>query len=90
MPHGPIRKYYKGLYVGLDRWDGCDFFLPAQNLGIIVTQRVYETLKKDKVFNINLVNLAEIETSEFTVNVAMQKRNNGEEKIWWQSSGKGS
>ena len=26
FPDAPLVKYYKGLYVGLDKWDGSDFF----------------------------------------------------------------
>ncbi|QQS28144.1 MAG: hypothetical protein IPM47_14890 [Sphingobacteriales bacterium] len=65
VPNAPLGKYYKGLHVGLDKWDGSDFFLPEKYFGTIVTNRVAEVLKKNKITNVRLENLAEIETSDF-------------------------
>jgi hypothetical protein len=65
VPNGPLGKYYKGLHVGLDRWDGSDFFLPEEYFGIIITSRVATVLKKNKLTNIRLENLVEIETPDF-------------------------
>lgn len=67
VPNAPLGKYYKGLYVGLDKWDGSDFFLPEKYFGIIMTSRVAEVLKKSKFTNIKLVNLGEIETPDFAL-----------------------
>lgn len=67
VPNGPVSKYYKGLHVGLNKWDGNDFFLPEKYFGIITTQRAAEVLKKNKLTNIRLENLAEIETSDFAL-----------------------
>lgn len=72
VPNGPMGRYYKGLYVGLDEWDGSDFFIPEKNFGIIITSKAAEVLKKNKLTNIRLVNLKEIEIDEFTVQVAMK------------------
>jgi hypothetical protein len=74
-PNGPIVKYYKGLYVGLDTWDGSDFFLPEKNLGTVVTKRVVDILKKHKLTNIRFENLADIEISASTVQVAIENQN---------------
>ena len=77
LPEATLEKYYKGLYVGLDKWDGADFFLSAGYMGIIVTERVSDALKDSKL-NVNFKNLAEFESSEFDVNVHINsmKRNN--------------
>lgn len=67
VPNAPLSKYYKGLHVGLDEWDGSDFFLPEKYFGIIITSRAAEVLKKNKLTNIRLENLAEIETPSFAL-----------------------
>src|SRR5437773_5414196 len=28
VPNGPLSKFYKGYHIGLNEWDGRDFFLP--------------------------------------------------------------
>jgi len=65
VPNGPLGKYYKGLYIGLDKWDGCDFFLPEDYYGIVTTSRVAEVLKKEKLTNIRLENLKDISVMVF-------------------------
>ncbi|MEM6738420.1 MAG: DUF1629 domain-containing protein [Bacteroidota bacterium] len=70
VPSGPVSKYYKGLYVGLDKWDGSDFFLPSKNFGIIVTKNAMNAIKKEKLTNVAFKNLAEIETPEFALQTA--------------------
>lgn len=67
VPNAPLGKYYKGLHVGIDTWDESDFFLPEKYFGIIITGRAAEILKKNKLTNIRLENLREIETSEFAL-----------------------
>jgi len=67
VPEGPLGKYYKGLYVGLDKWDGSDFFLPENYFGAIVTKKAADILKKTKLTNIRLENLADIETPDFAL-----------------------
>lgn len=67
VPNGPLSKYYKGLPIGLDKWDGSDFFLPERNFGTVVTSKAAEVLKKNKLTNIRLENLAEIETPDFAL-----------------------
>jgi len=67
VPQGPLGKYYKGFPVGLDKWDESDFFLPDKNFGTIVTQKVMELFKKNKITNTIFRNLAEIEISVFDV-----------------------
>ena len=67
VPEGPLGKYYRGLYVGLDEWDGSDFFLPEKNFGTVITNRAAGILKKNKFTNIRLENLADIETPDFAL-----------------------
>ncbi len=67
VPNGSISKYYKGLYVGLDKWDGSDFFIPEGTLYIIITEKVMQIVKKYKVTNIILQNLAEYEVAEYAL-----------------------
>lgn len=64
---GPTGKYLKGLYVGLDQWDGSDIFLPNANFSIIVTRKTMEALQLAKISNIVFHNLGEIETPSFGV-----------------------
>ena len=61
VPTGPICTYYKGLYIRLDQWDGADFFVPEKTIGIVVTRRTAEILKKNKITNMELENLTEVE-----------------------------
>jgi len=60
-PDWPIRKFYKGLYVGLDKWDGTDFFIPEKSVWPIITKRTADLLKKNKITNLRMENLADIE-----------------------------
>ena len=38
-------KAYKVWYIGLDEWDGSDFFFPGETRHTIVTQKVVDVLK---------------------------------------------
>ncbi len=58
--NGPIVKFRKGLYIGLDKWDGSDFFLPEKYYGIMVTKKAADILKQSKLTNIKLENLTEV------------------------------
>lgn len=61
IPTGPICKTYKGLYVGLNEWDGSDFFIPDKSSFFIVTKKTATALKKDKTLNATLENLIDFE-----------------------------
>ncbi len=67
VPNGPVTKYYKGLHVGLDKWDGTDFFLPEGNLGIIITKKAADIIKKNKLTNIDLTNLEDWNAPEYCI-----------------------
>jgi hypothetical protein len=61
IPDGPFVKYYRGLYVGLDKWDGSDFFIPEKYYGTIMTERAAVVLKKNRVTNLRIKNLMDID-----------------------------
>jgi hypothetical protein len=62
VSNGPLAKFYKGLHIGLQHWDGEDFFLPERYYGTIITSSVANFLKKNKISNIRIDNLADVET----------------------------
>ena len=72
-PSSPLSKFYKGLYIDRESWDGSDFFLPEKNYGLIITGKTVEILKRNKFTNIDITDLSEIETDEYTVEVALKK-----------------
>jgi len=59
--NGYVSHYRKGLYIGLDRWDGSDLFYPDGSSFLITTGKVSDTLKKHKITNVVFQNLGEIE-----------------------------
>lgn len=64
VPNGTKTKYYKGLYIDLSQWDGSDFFIPESTLNIIISEKVRQLIKKHKITNTDIQNLAEYEISE--------------------------
>lgn len=72
-PNAPFTTYYKGLHIGLDKWDGQDFFLPEEYYGIIVTKRVVEVLKKNKINSI-FENLSDIELHHLSVQITRDRQ----------------
>lgn len=61
VPNGPLRQFYKGEFV--EDWDGSDFFVPDMTIGICVSNKAADVLKKNKITNMHLVNLSEIEVN---------------------------
>lgn len=59
VPNGPICKYYKGVFI--DDWDGTDFFTPDGTYQTFITKNAADVLKKNKITNMYLENLAETE-----------------------------
>ena len=59
VPHGPLCKFYKG--VNIDNWDGTDFFTPDGTYQTFITKKTADILKKNKITNVYLENLAEKE-----------------------------
>jgi hypothetical protein len=65
VPNGPLSTYYKGLYIDFTKWDGSDFFIPKGSLRIVITQNVRDIILKNKLTNINIRNIKDIEVSDF-------------------------
>ncbi len=61
VPGGKPFQVYKGLYFDESRWDGSDMFLVRPVGGIVVTEKVYRLFKKEKVSNVRLTPLTEVE-----------------------------
>lgn len=74
VPEGPPGKYYKGLHVGLDKWDGSDFFLAEGTTHPIITQRAANIFKRNRLQNVRLRNLAVIETPDFALRPSESSR----------------
>jgi len=74
IENGPLWNFYKGLHIDLDKWDGCDFFLPEGNFGIKITAKTADILKKNKISNVFLENLVDVETDESTVKLEEKRK----------------
>jgi len=64
---GPFGKYYRGYQFDLDQWDRSDFFISKYNFGIIITERAKNALNQNKITNIKLTNIIDVELSESIV-----------------------
>jgi len=62
VPNGPLAEYRKGLYVGLDEWDGSDLFCPDGTSFLITTKKATDIIKANKISNVEFKNLADIES----------------------------
>jgi len=60
VPGGEPFEVYKGLYFFEEDWDGSDIFLVQNNM-IVVTEKVRNLFKKNKVTNVKFIPLEEIE-----------------------------
>jgi len=72
VPNGLLSKYYKGLHVDWDEWDGSDFFIPKDTLHVVVSEKVKQIITKNKITNVVLQNLAEYEISEYALPKGIQ------------------
>lgn len=61
VPDGEPFEVYKGLYFYEEDWDGSDIFWVKSYGGIVVTEKVYKSLKRVKVTNVKLTPLPEME-----------------------------
>ena len=59
--NGHTSYYRKGLHVGLDKWDGSDFFYPDGTSHLVTTQKIADILTGYKISNVQFRNLTEIE-----------------------------
>lgn len=66
VPNGPICKFYKGVFI--DEWDGSDFFTPEKTYNTFITKKTADILKKNKITNLELENLAEMEIEVNIIN----------------------
>jgi len=73
VPNGPLSKYYKGFYFDLDEWDKSDFFLPSKYYGIYISEKAFKILSKEKITNLSLGAIDEIEMMDYTVEAYLQK-----------------
>lgn len=67
VPNGIKQKYYRGLHIGFDKWDGSDLFIPEGTLNIVMTKKVMNIIRHHKITNINLQSLADYEIPEFAL-----------------------
>jgi hypothetical protein len=67
VPDGRRTRYYKGLYIGLEEWDGSDFFVPRNTLFIVITARVKLLLEQASITNVVFQNLAEFDIAEYAL-----------------------
>ncbi len=65
VPEGPIVKEYKGANIDLDKWNETDFFVPGGTTAIVIKNKVAQMLKKNKITNLHLTNVAEEEMPIF-------------------------
>ena len=61
IPYLSGEKAYKGYHVGLDKWDGSDFFVPEGVFAIIGSQKVADVFKANRIKGLVPVNLADVE-----------------------------
>ena len=57
---GPIWEFYKG--VSINYWDGNDFCIPDGSLQIVLSEKGAKVFIANKISNVHLINLAEMET----------------------------
>jgi hypothetical protein len=61
VPTGPLCKFYRGVFV--DNLDGMDFFIPDTTKFIFITEKAADILTKNKITNMRLENLVDMEMS---------------------------
>jgi hypothetical protein len=72
-------KAYKGYYIGLDKWDGSDFFIPEGVRRLIGSQKVADVFKENQIKRLKPVNLADVE--RLIINLEEnEEQDDGEEK----------
>jgi hypothetical protein len=57
--------------VTIDKWDGSDFFTPEGTYETFITRKAADVLKKNKISNVRLKNLAD---AEIDVDNVIKKR----------------
>ena len=59
VPDAELQPYKNGWF-DVDTWDGSDIFLLGNSRWIIITERVYKLLKKEKVASIECVRVSDL------------------------------
>ncbi len=67
VPTGPLVNRHRGLHVGLDQWDGMDFFIPFGSTHIIASPRAATIIEDGHFENVRLENLADVEIPEVVI-----------------------
>ena len=67
VPGGPLVEFYKGMYIDLGKWDGTDFFSPLRDYGLFTTRKAAEILTNNKITNLRLTDVVDIEINIKTV-----------------------
>jgi len=67
VPNGSMNKYYKGMFIDPDTWDKSDIFLPYGAYNIIVSQKACDVFLDEKISNLRLDNISDIEVDETIV-----------------------
>lgn len=60
VPRGMPPRVYRGLYFAEEKWDGSDFFLVKAGWKV-VTRRVAEAFRRNRITNIRLTPVPEVE-----------------------------
>lgn len=61
VENGSLCRYYKGIFF--ENWDGTDFFTPEGTYQTFITKKAADLLRKNKMSNVYLENLAEFEVN---------------------------
>jgi len=67
VENGPLVDIYLGKHIGLYSWDGSDIFIEEGTLFFIITKKVADILKKNKITNYEVINLADFEINVATI-----------------------
>ena len=60
VPNGQGYRVYRSLYFAEDQWDGSDMFWIHRS-GIVVTEKLFQLFKKEKITNVRFTPLPEVE-----------------------------
>ncbi len=75
LSYRPPWKFYKGYQFDLDQWDNSDFFIPKGRLRTIITEKAANILINNKINNLFLINLLDVETDNDIVQMVEKKIN---------------
>lgn len=73
-PRGQGYQAYRGIYFDESQWDGSDFFLLQDFNFTLVTAKVARLFKRERVYNVRLTPLPEVEVDALIVKYATDSR----------------